>query len=197
MQHDWGLSGNAVQVRRLEDQAACQIVGARASHFPFQDCIYRRSAEGEFYYDSEEDIFGGLDSREGEIITSLSTRLKADFPEKTKLIAPLGIGNHVDHELTRKAASRLNTPLYFYADYPYARESQGVEILTFLDKSPDWIAETYPISDNGMKKWCQAARAYASQLSIFWDDEQALADEIFSFSAALGGMKLWISADTD
>lgn len=188
---NWGLGLDAVQIRRGEDQEACRIVGASPRYIPILDCIYRTSSPGEFYYPDEEDIFGGFNPAESGLIASLSQQLEREIPGDAKVIAPLGIGNHVDHELTRKAASRLNIPLTYYADYPYARESEGVETLNFMENSPEWNNELFQITENSLEKWFLAARTYQSQISTFWEDESELRSEIREFSNFQEGMKLW------
>jgi LmbE family N-acetylglucosaminyl deacetylase len=191
LHRDWGLADNAYQVRRQEDQVALQILGAKHRYLSYLDCIYRQSSDGDFFYDSEEAIFGGLDARESGLIDNLIADLKSELPADARIIAPLGIGNHVDHELTRKAANRLSRSVSFYSDYPYAREAEGREILSFINSSDDWAGENYPISEAGISRWFQASRAYGSQLSIFWEDEVSLEKDIRDFAAFLGGMKVW------
>lgn len=188
---DWGVTENAYQIRRAEDQSALGILGAQPRYLPFLDCIYRQSSEGEYFYDSEEAIFGGMDARESGLIDDLTADLESELPGDYRVIAPLGIGNHVDHELTRKAANRLSRSASYYADYPYAREAEGREILSFLSSSDEWSADIFPVSDEGIARWFQASRTYESQLSIFWENEGALENEIRQFADYLGGMKVW------
>src|ERR1041384_8059478 len=40
----------AVRGRRQEDQNAANILGAKAVHFDFLDCIYRRGSDGNWLY---------------------------------------------------------------------------------------------------------------------------------------------------
>jgi hypothetical protein len=113
------------------------------------------------------------------------------------VVAPLGIGNHIDHDLTRKAASRLEIPLYFYADYPYVREPDGGEILEIMSDSEDWEEEVFPVSEEGIFHWGEAALAYKSQLPVFWENEDALREEIRQLSARMGGLRLWKKAENE
>jgi LmbE family N-acetylglucosaminyl deacetylase len=191
LHNDWGLAENAYQIRRAEDQAALGILGAQSRHLPFLDCIYRQSSGGGYLYDSEQAIFGGLDVSESGLIDELTTGLDSELPGDYRVVAPLGIGNHVDHELTRKAANRLSQAASYYADYPYARTAEGREILSLLSSSDEWSAEIFPVSEEGIERWLQASRAYESQLSIFWENEGALENEIRLFADFLGGMKVW------
>jgi LmbE family N-acetylglucosaminyl deacetylase len=191
LHRDWGLADNAYQFRRQEDQSACQILGAAPRYLTYLDCIYRQSPEGEFFYDSEGAISGGLDQREEGLIDRLTAELESNLPGDARVVAPLGIGNHVDHQLTRKAANRLSRSPAYYAEYPYARDREGREILAFMTSSADWFPEIFPISGMGRRKWFEASRAYTSQLSIFWEDLTALRNELEEFENYLGGMKLW------
>ena len=191
LHQSWNLTDNAVAIRRDEDQEACRVIGAVPKHLPFLDCIYRSSWEGEPFYQVGEDIFGGLDPREGNLIDEVSATLAELLPRDVDLIVPLGIGYHVDHELTRKAASRLERRLVYYADYPYARDIEGQEILKIMENSQEWQEMDLALSNGGLDKWWLAARAYRSQISTFWEDEGDLHREIRDFSAYLGGMKLW------
>ncbi len=191
LHQNWGIEENAIRVRREEDREASQIVGAVPRYFSYLDCIYRKSDSGNYYYLSDQDIFGGLDPGEVNLINTLTEKLKDQLPVNAQTVAPLGIGNHVDHDLTRKAASRLGIPLYYYADYPYARETDGKEILNFMAGSAEWEEEVFLISENGNQGWQEASQSYQSQTSIFWENEEALKREIKAYSATMGGVRLW------
>ena len=191
LHQSWTLTDNAVQIRREEDREACRVIGVFPRHFPYLDCIYRSSSQGEAYYQNEADIFGGLDPREADLVAEISAELKDKLPQEAELIVPLGIGNHVDHELTRKAASRLGRKLSYYADYPYARDLEGQEVLKIMEDSREWQGGQLQVSERGLDQWWLGARAYKSQITTFWEDEGALRREIKDYSAFLGGMKLW------
>jgi LmbE family N-acetylglucosaminyl deacetylase len=191
LHQNWGLGKNAVQVRREEDRKASKIVGAVHRYFSYLDCIYRKSDTGNHYYLSDQDLFGGLDPGEANIIVTLTEELKDQLPPAARIVVPLGIGNHVDHDLTRKAASRLGISLYYYADYPYARETEGKEILNFMAGSAEWEEEIFPISEKGSQGWQEASGSYQSQNTIFWENEEALKEEILAYSSTIGGVRLW------
>ena len=197
LHHYWGLGKNAVHVRREEDRKASQVVGAVPRYFSFLDCIYRKSDSGNYYYLSDQDLFGGLDPGEANLIITLTEELKDQLPTAARIVVPLGIGNHVDHDLTRKAASRLGIPLYYYADYPYARETEGKEILNFMARSAEWEEEIFLISEKGSQGWQEASGSYQSQNPIFWENEEALKEEILAYSSSMGGVRLWKTAAAD
>ena len=188
---NWGLGMDAVQIRRAEDQQACQTMGAEPRYFSYLDCIYRKDTDGKYFYASEEAIFGGLHPHEAGLINRLAAEILEEIPEGARVVAPLGIGNHVDHELVRKAANRSGIPLLFYADYPYAREADGKDTLQFLERSTEWQGDEFPISEAGLDKWILAAQAYRSQISTFWAGDEDLEKQVRDFSYHLGTFKLW------
>ena len=193
----WGLSQDVVRIRREEDREACRIVGAGLRHFPFLDCIYRSASDGSPYYQQGADIFSGLDQREAGLIDDVKNMLADQLPAEANLVVPLAIGNHVDHEVTRKAVTRLERDLTYYVDYPYAREPEGQEILRIMDDSSEWQPVQAQISDQGLDRWWQAACAYGSQISTFWEDEGVLREEIKDFSRKIHGFNLWKAVEEE
>jgi hypothetical protein len=181
-----------VQHRRVEDVDACRKLGAVPQHFMIPDAIYRRSPERDAWlYPSEESIFGGLDPLEKPLVEMVSVRLSHDLSDVDLVVSPLGIGNHVDHELTRKAAQRLGREVYFYADYPYVREAQNQPILEVMRASRDWEEVQFGISPPALSAWKEASACYLSQRSLFWRDEGALGEALEEFTVVMSGVRLW------
>lgn len=188
----WQVEGDVVQHRREEDTLACQELGALVKHFKIPDCIYRRSTrDGEWLYPGEEAIFGGLSPLEKPLIEKVSRQLSQALVKDEILVSPLGIGNHVDHELTRKAAHRLKRDLRFYADYPYVREPQNQSILKVMSESEDWKEIQYKMSPSSLAAWKRASALYRSQIKLFWEGEGELRQELEEFTALMSGVKLW------
>jgi len=196
MHRSWGLERNVVTHRREEDIRACQFLGAEPRHFQIQDCIYRRSPiDGGWLYTYEDALFGGLDPVEKPLVEMLAVLLEQEMSPADRVVSPLGIGNHVDHDLTRKAAHRLDHPLRFYADYPYAREESNQSLFRILEMSDDWDSVQFRISDSALTAWQQASLCYRSQIEIFWEGEAEMAGQIEAFSSSMEGIKLWMPVE--
>jgi LmbE family N-acetylglucosaminyl deacetylase len=105
--HDrWQLAGEVVAGRRAEDAAACRRLGADYLHWDISDCIYRVDpATGAALYPSVEAIFGPVHPAEAPLVAVLARRM-ATLPPCGRVIAPLAIGCHVDHQLVRAAAEQ-------------------------------------------------------------------------------------------
>jgi LmbE family N-acetylglucosaminyl deacetylase len=164
MHGSWKLERDAVERRRAEDRRACAILGADHVHLPIPDCIYRRArAPGKWRYASRPDIFGPLHPEDGELPAEIVTRLSA-LPPAARLVAPLGIGGHVDHVLGRQAAEAWAHPaLTYYADQPYC--SRDPKPLENLRGQPAWSEEWMTWAEGCLATKLEAVRAYASQVA--------------------------------
>ncbi len=181
----WETGYEAMVQRRSEDVEACRILGASHRHFSIPDCIYRQSERtGEYLYKSENSLFGPLHPDEQILVRKLSQTLKEALTPEVNLVCPLGLGNHVDHQLTRAAAEQIQIPLWYYADYPY------------LQDVPDWRPEDmypfqYSISEEGVDAWGDAVAAHQSQISTFWANVSDMRRSIRAYSQQMVGLILW------
>jgi LmbE family N-acetylglucosaminyl deacetylase len=184
IQSQWGFrsADETVRSRRDEDRRAVEIVGARATHFDFSDCIYRSGSNGGWLY---SDTFApphpdddGLFAR---LTDSIARRLRPD----DILLCPLAIGSHVDHVLARRAAERLGWFLLYYADIPYLLENPSA-----LDPIENSMrSETKAISKKGLAAWQDSAAAYASQIPMEFDNKRKLRKAIARYGKP--GIRLW------
>ena len=164
---DWGIPDphTLVAVRREEDQAAAIIVGAETVHFSLPDCIYRLSAQGDPLY--PEEVFVPFHPFDLDLDADIAAVLAGELTENDILVAPLAIGQHVDHRLTRMAAERLSRPLRYYADIPYvlrkpellAPAIQGMELQRYL------------VSEEGLQAWLEGSAAYQTQMVMVFETE--------------------------
>lgn len=191
-QHDkWGLSANeAVRSRQAEDQTACQLLGAAYEHWPVSDCIYRRHPQtNEPLYASEEAIFGPIQEAEMELIAQIAMKM-ADLPHSGRVLAPLAIGNHVDHQLTRRAAElAFGQRLAYYEDYPY---NQRLYPAGNLPPPPQLTPQLWPLSRPAIQARLSAIAAYQSQLTSLFGDLQTMQQLAQQYLTQLGGERNWL-----
>ncbi len=192
----WRLQVDVAAMRRAEDAEACRILGADYLHLGVPDCIYRSHAQtNEVLYNSNEDIFGSIHPSELELADAISERLRRLPPHK-RLVAPLGVGNHVDHQITRLAAERLNNgELLYYEEYPYVLLPDALEAVT--DVADDhWQPTIIPLSAAALEAKIKAVAAYESQLSSFFRDQDDMAEAVRQYSQSIGGERLWRPVET-
>jgi LmbE family N-acetylglucosaminyl deacetylase len=183
----WGAGPQAVRLRREEDRRACRRLGAAFRHLPFPDVIYRRDPEdGKPLVNSDADLFRDLPAGETYLVDQLGRQL-AELPPAARLVCPLALGNHLDHQLVREAAEGIGRPPWYYADLPYG--------LRAGDPPPGLIkgleALTWPVSQTGLAAWLEAAAAYASQIDTFWPGVEAMQAGLRVYCQQAGGIRLW------
>jgi len=191
LHHRWQLGAGTVAARRQEDIAALTYLGADYLHWPVPDCIYRTDpASGEAFYASEEALFGKVNADEVELIKFV-VQLMENLPPHRRLLAPLTVGNHVDHQLTRQAAKRWLRPKkpVYYEDYPYARKEKAVIAAT--TPSLSWRPEIIPLADDALQAKIDATVYYRSQIGSFFANLEELSAQMKDYCQRIGGERIW------
>ncbi len=179
--HDrWAIVADAVAGRRAEDAAACAILGADFLHLDVADCIYRLHPKtGQPFYVSDEDLFGPVHAAEAGLVNRLAERF-GELSGAGQIVVPLGVGNHVDHQITRLAAERAwgVAGLIYYEDYPYAQQPGAVERMVG-EQSSQWHGRSaIPLTPTALEAKIQSILAFRSQISTFWTDEADLRGQV-------------------
>lgn len=182
----WQTPTETVAIRRLEDMAALKILGAEAFHLAVPDCIYRGNGS-EHWYASEGEIFGELHPAEAELIEQLAEQLRGLGPGR--VYAPYGLGHHVDHQLTRRAAELAGEVYAYYEDYPYA-EREAV--------ADDLRAEIIRLRPENIAAKGRAVAAYVSQVSTFWANLEEMNEALHTFARRVGqgqlAERIWLDS---
>lgn len=185
----WGITDRSFGARRAEDDRACAMLGAEYRHFSFRDCIYRRGGpRARFLYPTDKHIFGKLSPADSGVADELAGELTRALPPGAQLVCPLGLGNHVDHLLTRLVAERLGRPVLYYEDFPYALQEPGKNNQV-MDSA--WEYQIFPLSPAALNTWQAAVAAYASQLGVCWGTESDMREALSRHLDRVGGVRLW------
>ena len=160
MHETWGFANaeETIRGRRLEDQNAAKILGAKTVHFDFLDCIYRRDQNGDWLY--LENVFGAIRPEDDGLPVQIAAAIMPRLEPDDVVVCQLSVGSHVDHVLVRQAAELLSRPLLYDIDMPY-----------FLYKSNEFEAKaagmkesTHRITETSLEHWIEAVIQYKSQL---------------------------------
>lgn len=185
----WDAAANAVAIRRAEDAAACAILGAHYAHWDYYDCIYRRDDLGNVIYPTWNDVIGSLSPADLPLIDRLAARL-AQLPPATDIYAPLAVGNHADHQVTRAAAEKwFGGRLRYYEDYPYVAAAGALGAV--IDNGDGWESRIVPLTPADLAAKYEAIWAYKSQLSTFFQDRADLEARVGSYASEVGGERWW------
>ncbi len=189
----WELISDSVAGRREEDKTACRILGADYLHWDILDCIYRSDEKyGAPFYVSDEALFGPVHPTDkAQLLTHLSQQVQ-QLPTPKELYVPLGIGNHVDHQLVRMVAEATFSPklIYYYEDYPYA-QAPNAPGTVISDDRYGWQCKTLTLSTSDIQARICAIAAFSSQLSTFFMNRADLEQQVRRFVLEVGGERIW------
>ena len=195
----WGSPEDAIAARWSEDQAALSKLGADYLRLNYLDCVYRGKEcgdEPEWYYASEEAIFGPVHPSEQNLPADLATTLTEFIPpsEGVTLYAPLTVGNHVDHQLAFFAAPILKAQgwqVWYYEDYPYV-EAEGALSTTLTMRGVEhWHPIVMPLDEDALEAKIEAIACYQSQLGVLFGSAEAMPDRVRDFATCVKGEKIW------
>lgn len=188
--HDkWRLS-NPISMRILEDKVAMEIIGAQSINLDFLDSIYRRTTEGAHLYTDYESLATTLHTLDRELIDNVYEKVKEIMqgydPGNTQILVPLGIGNHVDHQIAHKVGIRLmdeGFKILFYEDIPYSMWFP--EQLKTINTVHDTALSPLVIPIN-MKAKITMIKNYRSQLRGIGGNYRIAAENFKKYALAAG-----------
>lgn len=193
----WQVGENPMAIRRQEDEAAAQVLGASVEFaMELPDCIYRTANGSAIYVAGDDDLFGEIAPDD----PAHAVLEKTPLPAADYLYVPLGVGHHVDHQLVRDwvlstVGAQRAAPLpkiLFYEDYPYAENEQltiqtlHLPVFKGLRIEPD--VRRLKMADFDAK--CTAITKYWSQLSTFWRDWGEMRSQMLAFMLRAGNGEL-------
>jgi hypothetical protein len=183
---EWGTTSaeETIHIRRVEDEKAASIMGAKTVFFDFLDCIYRRGPEGDWLY---EDVFFPPHGADADLPAHIADSISARLTRDDVLICQLSVGSHVDHVIVRQAAELLARPLLYTIDIPYLFKYPD----ELAPKSAGMMEKLQGVSETGLRFWQDASAVYVSQLSTLLEPGQDLHEKLQSYWAEQGGIHLW------
>jgi LmbE family N-acetylglucosaminyl deacetylase len=209
LQHSyWGDPPQPMPLRRAEDVAALTLLAAQVQHLDCLDAVYRAS-EGAWLYTEEQALWQGVHSADPMVrggMEDLVERLAGLIParERAQVYAPLGVGRHVDHVITHRAARHLLEMGYrvaFYEDYPYAERSGALESALAAAGGDGWHGEAIPLDAADLTAKVAALSYYRSQLAVLFGGAEAMPGRVWSFATTRSPQlclaeRIWWPAET-
>jgi LmbE family N-acetylglucosaminyl deacetylase len=196
-----GLGVDAMSHRAAEDREACHRLGAEPVHLGLREALYRRRKDGNPQYDEGSAIFGADADAELTVIEQAAALIGAlvDGLDPELVLAPLGVGAHIDHVIAGSAMRRIDMPgdrVCWFEDIPYAlyRHLKGWEQHLTADLLPLPVA----IDERAWQSKIAAITSYQSQLSVLWYEEAPWQRQLRDYAVALGAdgpvERLWVTA---
>ena len=196
---DAASAGQAVARRRVEDEHYAYFAEASIVFLDLPDAVFRG-------YDGDEQLLGV--PREDDLAPVEVLRREIARLEPQNVYFPLGVGNHVDHQLCRDAGlALLGDPrawvmpgprwagnVVFYEDFPYAWW-QGFESLDMLRRGsldavpPDvLLTPRYADITDQLERKISGIRLYESQLERLFGGRKPMAAAVRQYGARIAAL---------
>ena len=152
------------------------------------DAIYRLPT----IYNSREALFGmpAPDDPLNGVVRTLLTTLRAESPGAA-LIGPLGVGGHVDHQVTHTALLAAAPQAQLYEDIPYVLRPGALE-QRLAEVGRQLAGAVRPAGSAELATKLAAIGAYQSQLGALFGGEVPMRASIAEYTAAIGGERVWV-----
>ena len=180
----WGNPPTPMLLRQYEDRAAGARLGINSmTHLPLPDAVYRHTSDGKPLYSSDEDLFGTLHPADNAFVDQIVAALRPHVHAHTTVVAPLGIGHHVDHQLVRHASDRLldaGCTVIFYEELPYAEDAD-----TFASVTVDMAPLLIEFSDDTMTAKLHALHYYQTQIPVLYETGERMDTRVRAYAAGI------------
>jgi LmbE family N-acetylglucosaminyl deacetylase len=186
VQHEmWGNPPQPNRLRRAEDVAACAALGCHdLHHLPAPDAVYRVDERGVALYGSEDAIFGPVHPQEAGYVSRLLAWVRPLLLEGGTTLAPLAVGNHVDHQLAHMVGRMLLNDGYgvvFYEELPYVERS---DVLRHISQTGmEGEASLTLFSEEAMAHKVAAMAYYRTQVPVLYGDNLNMSRRIRAIAA--------------
>jgi LmbE family N-acetylglucosaminyl deacetylase len=183
----WGTKSGrgTIILRRKEDRTAAKTIGATVRHLTFPDCIYRWSSAGEPLY--LNDVFDPPHAEDAGLPESIAQALQRGLHKTDVVVAPLAVGHHIDHVLTRLGVERVSRSLQYYVDVPY--------IINFPEQvepaTRSMSSQLFRVTRTGLKAWRDGISAYTSQVPSLFRPDKPMKLAIQEYWSREKGIRLW------
>ncbi len=185
----WGVTGVEENVlrRQEEDRDAVGVLGARAHWLGYPDAIYR----GDRYL-SDPSLFGTPQAVETGLVMLIADEIRSlpEWDDNGTVFVPLGIGEHVDHQImfaVGRLLAERGARVLAYEDCPYAIHTPaGVD--RRLGEVEGGIGPPMPVAiGTTLERRIEAIFAYRSQVPVIFRFTPDVPGAISDFARKIGG----------
>ncbi|HSM14659.1 MAG TPA: PIG-L family deacetylase [Thermoanaerobaculia bacterium] len=186
----WELEpGEVMAARRAEDLEACRRLGVEADQRTLLEALYRTNSAGAPLYPTLRSLYGSLSPQDAASVERIAVELR-ELPPTGLLLAPLGVGGHVDHLVVRHAAEASGREVAFYEEFPYS-EWKWFAVARALGRKRDWRPESMPLTAELLERKREAILAYRSQVPAMFRAEGRLGKQLRRHARRAGGERIW------
>lgn len=187
----------AMATRRAEDRAALGALhdSIALEHWPFPEATFRKSTTGGDLYRSRRVLFAEPNPLDTELPRELENRLR-ELGSFERVLAPLGVGGHVDHRLVRRAAlAQFGRRTRLWEDFPYVvmkRRALWAVLGPPGTRSRRWEREDHRLTPAAAAAEVEAVLAYRSQVRPLFRNRRGVSRRLRRHRGRTPSLRLWL-----
>jgi LmbE family N-acetylglucosaminyl deacetylase len=185
----WGVTGVEQNVlrRQEEDRNGVEALGARAHWLGYPDAIYR----GDRYL-SDQSLFGAPQAVETGLVNLIVDEVRSlpEWADEGTVFVPLGIGEHVDHQIMFTVGcvlAKRGTRVFAYEDCPYAIHTPAGLDRRLEEVDGDIGAPLVVPIGTTLERRIDAIFAYRSQVPVIFRFTTDVSGTMADFARKIGG----------
>jgi len=167
--------------RKKEEKLAAKILDFDFEWLDFPEAIFRFKKKlifNNFFYTKTSKLFGSVSREDKKIMPFIRNKIKRILKTysntRSKLYFPLGIGNHIDHQILNEIGMDFQkNEIFFYEDFPYCSEVKNF--------GRHLKSKKVFLSEKDLKTKLKAITAYKSQLKPLFKDTKTLRNIFVKF----------------
>jgi LmbE family N-acetylglucosaminyl deacetylase len=180
-QHRWRTFGE-IPARRSEDSMAAARLGCRLVSLGYLDASVRLNADSTFEYASLDALFQQSTTLDVHLPAHIEQRLNDLLLPTDQIVAPLGFGGHIDHQLTHALTRRLGRITAYYAEFPYYLPERQASLNAFIE-TLGLALECIALPSN-WQAWIEASLCYRSQVLRLFGGQKPFLDVLATYAHA-------------
>ncbi len=184
----WGGAG-AMARRRTEDRAAAEHLGIEVIHLELEDALHRLDTQGRALYTTLGALFRSPVASDLSVSDRVAQAL-ADLGKADLWLAPLGLGDHVDHLHARRgselAGAGRRQRLVYYEEFPYAEKR-----FAGWRRRRGLTSRSLELSAEAVAARIEAICAYESQIAPLFGGVTELERRVRAYTRRVGGERFW------
>lgn len=178
--------------RKREDKKAAKILNFEPYWLGFPEVFFRfkkRLFFPIFFYSNKKSLFGEIVNEDRESLSQVKRKIERminSYP-KSKVYFPLGIGNHVDHQILNQIGKEIaqsnefnSKKVFFYEDFPYNLGINRKKIEKSLLQRGLRIKK-FRLKEKFIRLKSQAIMAYSSQIKPLFGTKRNFEKRFFRF----------------
>jgi LmbE family N-acetylglucosaminyl deacetylase len=190
-----------VAARREETIAAGKALGADVKFGPYPEAVYRVATSGGAFYPTDATLYSTVhpndpakQAKRAAVLQTIMALFSIGAMDVIHI--PLGLSQHVDHQLVRDMGLSLSqwrpdNIIVFYEDYSHSLPSESMVQTALTGLGGQSVVTIHPIDSASVETKMSAINCFKSRQGSAWDSPETMGRAIRTYMRTIGGEREW------